>query len=176
MARKPNHGFERRKREQARKERAAARRERKQQRAQARKTGSRPDDELDDIAVGIPPNDRASEAEVLEAIERAMNPGKAARAASRTRHPARAAAARLFVGNLAFSTDEKGLRQLIKEAGFDIADLSLVRDRDTGQSRGFAFVELERPEDAPRAIQTLDGEMLDGRRLRVNLAENRPGR
>lgn len=176
MAHKPNHGFERRKREQARKERAAARRERRKARGEARKGGGGADQDLDGIVAGIPAPNKASDAEVLAAIERAMNPGKAAREASRTRHPARAAAARLFVGNLDFSVDEKAIRELFKEAGFAVADVSVVRDRDTGESRGFAFVELAKPEDSSQAIQVLDGEEFGGRRLRVNQAEQRSGR
>jgi|SRR5690349_16347994 len=79
---------------------------------------------------------------------------------------------RLFVGNLSFNTTEEALRDAFSAFG-EIVDLKLVLDRDTGRSRGFAFVELATNESANAAIEKMNGAMVDGRPLRVNIAEAR---
>ncbi len=79
---------------------------------------------------------------------------------------------RLFVGNLSFNTTEEALRDAFSAFG-EIVDLKLVLDRDTGRSRGFAFVELATNEAANAAIEKMNGAMVDGRPLRVNIAEAR---
>jgi RNA recognition motif-containing protein len=79
---------------------------------------------------------------------------------------------RLFVGNLSFNTSEEAIRDAFAEFG-EIVEAKLVTDRDTGRSRGFAFVELTSNEAAQKAIQEMNGALLDGRPLRVNLAEAR---
>jgi RNA recognition motif-containing protein len=56
-----------------------------------------------------------------------------------------------------------------------VVDLKIVTDRETGQPRGFAFVELSSPADADSAIAAWNGQELDGRRLRVDVAQERPG-
>jgi len=168
MARKTNHGFERRKREKARQERAAARRTRKQARSSS--GGGLKDDDLDAIPLGPPPVDKATDAEVMAAVERAMNPGAAHQRSGGRGHPG---GSRLFVGNLDFGTDEQELRDLFKEKGFTVVEASLVKDRDTGRSRGFAFVELAKPDEAAKAIETLDGTEFNGRDLRINPADQR---
>ena len=82
---------------------------------------------------------------------------------------------RLYVGNLTFDTTEMTVRDAFAEFG-EVTDVKLVLDRDTGRSRGFAFVSMARAEDAQKAIQQMDGSVLDGRPLRVNIAEDRPQR
>ena len=76
---------------------------------------------------------------------------------------------RLYVGNLAFSTDESAIESLFSQAG-PVGSVSLVRDRATGQSRGFAFVEMESEDGARAAIEKFNETELDGRRLTVNEA------
>ncbi len=80
---------------------------------------------------------------------------------------------RLFVGNLPYSCTEGDLRGLF-EGGFVVRDVRIVTDRETGRSRGFAFVELEG--DAAGAIQRFDGHELGGRRLAVREAHERSGK
>ena len=80
---------------------------------------------------------------------------------------------KLFVGNLAYGTTEESLRSLFEGDGFSPKDLRIVTDRETGRSRGFAFVEMETPEDARRAVESFDGVELDGRALRVDEARDR---
>ncbi|MBZ5545012.1 MAG: RNA-binding protein [Acidobacteriia bacterium] len=83
-------------------------------------------------------------------------------------------ATRLFVGNLPHSTTDSGLSEFVSAAGFQVASAVVIRDKVTGQSRGFGFVELAEGEDAERAIAGLNGQSLEGRRLTVN--EARPQR
>lgn len=77
---------------------------------------------------------------------------------------------KLYVGNLSFNTTEESLREMFGQAGA-IRSVSIIKDRETNQSRGFGFVEMETDEDARKAIQMCDGSELDGRNLRVNEAK-----
>jgi RNA recognition motif-containing protein len=79
----------------------------------------------------------------------------------------------LYVGNLSFQTTEDALRQTFGQYGI-VNTASMVMDRDTGRSRGFAFVEMADGADA--AIQALNGSQLDGRTLTVNEAKPREDR
>jgi RNA recognition motif-containing protein len=80
---------------------------------------------------------------------------------------------KLYVGNLSFQTTEDALRQTFGQYG-TVNTASMVMDRDTGRSRGFAFVEMADGGDA--AIQALNGAQLDGRTLVVNEAKPREDR
>ena len=79
---------------------------------------------------------------------------------------------RLYVGNLSFDTQADAVRTLFSEVG-EVTDVHIVMDRETGRSRGFAFVTMGSPGEAERAITALNGSILDGRPLRVNEAEER---
>jgi RNA recognition motif-containing protein len=81
---------------------------------------------------------------------------------------------RLYVGNLAFHTTEDVLQRAFAEHG-DVSEVKLVLDRETGRSRGFAFVSMATSDAAQKAIDALNGTDLDGRPLRVNVAEERRG-
>jgi len=76
-----------------------------------------------------------------------------------------------YVGNLSYDTTEDKLRELFAAHG-DVTSVSVVTDRYTGRPRGFAFVEMATDEAAKAAIAALDGQMVDGRPLKV--AEARP--
>jgi RNA recognition motif-containing protein len=80
---------------------------------------------------------------------------------------------KLYVGNLSYSTTEANLRGAFEADGRKVASCSIITDRETGQPRGFAFVEMASPADAEAAIAALDGQDLDGRRLRVSEARPR---
>lgn len=84
-------------------------------------------------------------------------------------------ATKLYVGNLAFSTTESTLRNLFESDGRKVEDVAIVTDRDTGQPRGFAFVNMSSPEDAKAAIDALNGRDLEGRSLTVNEARSKTG-
>lgn len=75
----------------------------------------------------------------------------------------------IFVGNLDFGTTEVQLRELFAAHGA-VRRVTIVTDRDTGQPRGFGFVEMEIAHDAEQAIRSLDGTLLNQRALRVNEA------
>jgi cold-inducible RNA-binding protein len=81
----------------------------------------------------------------------------------------------LFVGNLSFRTTETELRALFEPFG-QIARIHIATDRDTGRSRGFAFVDMPNDEEATRAMTALNGKDLDGRPLKVNEARPKPER
>ena len=83
-------------------------------------------------------------------------------------------AKRLFVGNLPFTTTDDQLRELFARFG-PCDSASVVTDRVSGRSRGFGFVEMSSDDDASRAISELDGSDLDGRKLTVSAAHERPG-
>lgn len=75
----------------------------------------------------------------------------------------------IFVGNLSFGATEAAVRSLFEQYG-TVERVSIVTDRDTGQARGFGFVEMSSNSDADRAIAELNGRELDGRALNVNEA------
>lgn len=79
---------------------------------------------------------------------------------------------RLYVGNLSFRVSEDAVRQAFAGCG-EVVEVHLVTDRETGRPRGFGFVTMATNEAAAKAIETLDGQMLEGRPLRVNEAEER---
>lgn len=79
-------------------------------------------------------------------------------------------AAKLYVGNLAYEVTDDGLQRLFTDAGFQVESARVIRDMDTGRSRGFGFVELTSGEDVSRAITTLNGQTVEGRALQVNEA------
>ena len=80
---------------------------------------------------------------------------------------------RLYVGNLSFQTTEDSLRAAFEGDGRVVTDVKIMLDRDTGRSRGFAFVEMASEQDAQTAIQAMNGADVDGRPLRVNEAQPR---
>ena len=79
----------------------------------------------------------------------------------------------LFVGNLPFSATEDELRDMFSAFG-EIQQVRIMTDRDTGRSRGFAFVEIADDEAAAKAISALNGKELGGRALTVNEARPKP--
>jgi cold-inducible RNA-binding protein len=82
---------------------------------------------------------------------------------------------KLYVGNLAFQTTSEELNQLFAQAG-TVESASVVEDRMTGRSRGFAFVEMSTKEEAASAIEQLNGKEVGGRALKVNEAKPRENR
>lgn len=82
---------------------------------------------------------------------------------------------KLYVGNLAFSTTEADVRTMFEQAGA-VGSCELVSDKFTGQSRGFAFVEMESSAEGSQAIQRFNDFELDGRKMVVNEARPREAR
>jgi len=81
----------------------------------------------------------------------------------------------IFVGNLSFSSSEDSVRGLFEAYG-TVDRVSIITDRETGRSRGFAFCEMPNDEEAERAINALNGAELGGRKLNVNEARPREER
>lgn len=79
---------------------------------------------------------------------------------------------RLYVGGLSFNTTEDELRQLFSQIG-ELRSCRLVRDRDSKQSRGFAFIEMASEAEAQQAISRFNGYQLDGRPLTVSEAREK---
>ena len=82
---------------------------------------------------------------------------------------------RLYVGNLSFNATTDSVREAFAQMG-EVTDVHVVIDRETGRSRGFAFVTMGTPQEAASAIASMNGALLDGRPLRVNEAEERKPR
>ncbi len=80
---------------------------------------------------------------------------------------------KLYVGNLAYSATEDDLRKLFTQAG-EVQSVNVIKDRDTGRAKGFAFVEMST--QAERAISLLNGSSFHDRPLTVNLARPREDR
>jgi RNA recognition motif-containing protein len=81
----------------------------------------------------------------------------------------------IFVGNLSYQATEDDLQSAFSQFGA-VDRVSIVRDRETGQSRGFAFVEMPNPEEASTAIMALNGREMRGRAIKVNEARPRESR
>lgn len=82
---------------------------------------------------------------------------------------------KLYVGNLSYATTEDELRALFEQAG-TVTSVTLIKDRDTGRSKGFAFVEMSSQSEMENAISMFNGHMMDDRELRVNIARPREER
>jgi len=81
-------------------------------------------------------------------------------------------AKKIYVGNLSFNTDDDQLAQIFQPFG-QVTSASVIKDRFTGRSRGFGFVEMDNGEEADKAIAALNGKDLDGRSLKVSEAQPR---
>jgi len=82
---------------------------------------------------------------------------------------------RLYVGNLAYSVTEVDLRDAFSAEGYEVSEVKVVMDRETGRPRGFAFVEMATEEGAQKAIANLNNRELQGRPITVNEARERSG-
>ncbi len=84
---------------------------------------------------------------------------------------------KLYVGNLPFDTTEEAIRQMFAESG-TVVSVALIKDRSTGYSKGFGFVEMSSQSEAQQTIKVLNGRMVGDRALAVSVArprEERPG-
>lgn len=81
---------------------------------------------------------------------------------------------KLYVGNLSYNTSDQDLRDAFAPYG-NVESASVVIDRDSGQSRGFGFVEYGSSAEAQQAVEAMNGMMVSGRNLNVNIARPREG-
>ncbi|MDA0991329.1 MAG: RNA-binding protein [Verrucomicrobia bacterium] len=84
-------------------------------------------------------------------------------------------ATKLYIGNLPFSTTDMDLKELFSQAG-NVVSCDVISDRETGRSRGFAFVEMSSEAESEKAIAEFNGKEVDGRQLVVNEARPRENR
>ena len=82
---------------------------------------------------------------------------------------------KLYVGNLSYDTTEEELRSLFAQAG-TVSEVALIKDRDTGRSKGFAFVTMTTAEEANKAMQQFNGRSLGNRELKISIARPREDR
>lgn len=82
---------------------------------------------------------------------------------------------KLFVGSLPWSVDDAKLREIFSQAG-NVVSAQVVKDRETGRSRGFGFVEMSTDEEAQSAVNNLNGTDVEGRKIIVNIARPREDR
>jgi RNA recognition motif-containing protein len=80
--------------------------------------------------------------------------------------------AKLYVGNLPYSTTEEELRTMFEQAG-TVKSVAVIKDRDTGRSKGFAFVEMSNQAEAQKGITLFNGSQMGERALKVNIARPR---
>ena len=82
---------------------------------------------------------------------------------------------KLYVGNIPWGLDESGLEGVFAAFGA-VQSVKIIKDRDTGRSKGFGFVEMNSGDEAQTCIENLDGKEVEGRQLRVNIAKEREER
>jgi RNA recognition motif-containing protein len=82
---------------------------------------------------------------------------------------------KLYVGNLSYQTTEDELHSLFTQVG-TVNEVALIKDRDTGSSKGFAFVTMSNQDEANKAIEQFNGKSMDERELTVNIAKPREER
>ena len=80
---------------------------------------------------------------------------------------------KLFVGGLSWNTSSEGLREVFEGFG-EVTEAKVVTDRETGRSRGFGFVTFVSADNADAAIKGLDGKEVDGKTIKVNVAQDKP--
>jgi RNA recognition motif-containing protein len=80
---------------------------------------------------------------------------------------------KIYVGNMNYATTEESLRELFSQFG-GVDSVAVIVDRATGRAKGFGFIEMDSAEAAQAAIQKLDGQEFEGRKLRVNEAQEKP--
>ena len=77
---------------------------------------------------------------------------------------------KLYVGNLPYSATDQSLREAFSASG-TVDSVNVITDRDTGQSKGFAFIEMASDREAQAAMQAMNGATIDGRQIKVNEAK-----
>ena len=80
----------------------------------------------------------------------------------------------LYVGNLDYATTDQSLKELFATCG-EVVSAKVISDRETGRSKGFGFVEMAAKSDGIKAISKLNGQEVNGRNIKVNEAEKKPG-
>ena len=80
---------------------------------------------------------------------------------------------KLYVGNISWGMEESNLSEAFGNFG-EVKSVKIIKDRDTGRSKGFGFVEMATSDEAETVISNFDGKEMDGRPLKVNIAQDKP--
>jgi len=80
---------------------------------------------------------------------------------------------KIYIGNINYEVTEEDLKEMIKKKGFETQDVTIIKDKFSGRSKGFGFAEFENNEQVQKAIELLDGHELKSRKLKVNKARIR---
>ena len=83
---------------------------------------------------------------------------------------------KIYVGNLEYSTTEEELKEAFSQKGVEVKEVRIVKDKFTGRSKGFGFAQVDSQEEMEKAISSMDGQDLKGRKLRVSKARERKPR
>jgi RNA recognition motif-containing protein len=83
---------------------------------------------------------------------------------------------KIYIGNIDYEVTEEQLREIIKEKAIEAQDVTIIRDKYSGRSKGFRFAEFENDEQVKKAIESLDGHELNSRKLKVSKARKRQPR
>jgi len=83
---------------------------------------------------------------------------------------------KIYIGNIDYEVTEEELREIIKEKAIEAQDVTIIRDKYSGRSKGFGFAEFENDEQVKKAIESLDGHEVNSRKLTVNKARLRKPR
>lgn len=83
---------------------------------------------------------------------------------------------KLYVGNISFKVTESDLREYVTEMGYTVRDVVIPVDKLTGRSKGYGFVELNKPDQLEKAMEAINGMIFEGRELKVNRAHPRKPR
>ncbi len=78
----------------------------------------------------------------------------------------------IYIGNLSYGIKEEGLKEIFEEFG-DVSSAKIIKDRETGRSKGFGFVEMAEESEANQAIENLNGKEIEGRSVNVSIAKPR---
>lgn len=79
---------------------------------------------------------------------------------------------KIYIGNLSYGTTEETLREQFSHFG-EVESVSVIKDRFTEQSKGFGFIEMKEEADAEKAVSTMNGKTIDGRKVRVSFSDKR---
>jgi RNA recognition motif-containing protein len=78
----------------------------------------------------------------------------------------------IYIGNLNYTVDEDKLREIFEKYG-EVSSVRLIKDKETGESKGYGFIEMKNDEEAKRAIMKMNSQEIDGRHVKVNIAKSR---
>ncbi len=77
---------------------------------------------------------------------------------------------KIYIGSLGYTTTEEDIKKVVEKKFGKVKSVQLVKDKDTGQSKGYGFIEMERKKDAMKVIEKMNGEIINGTHVKVSVA------